>query len=111
MDCARWREHNRISHLRRHGECSSDQRTRISLFAVNIKLGETASNVTAQAEDSLHHISPLPVEYVGTVPGLNWLTQIVVKLPDALINAGDVSVGINVRGVASNKALIKIRPS
>ena len=81
------------------------------LFAVNVQPGETASVVTGQAEDSQHNIYPLTVEYVGIVPGLGWLTQIVVKLPDALINAGDVSVSINVGGVASNKALIKIKPS
>lgn len=87
---------------------SSDQRSRISLFAVNVQPGEPVSAVTAQAEDSQHNIYPLTVEYVGTVPGLDWLTQVVFKLPDTIMNVGDVSVSFNVRGVPSNKALIRI---
>lgn len=90
---------------------SSDQRTRVMLFAVNVELmpGENSSAVTAQAEDALHHIYPLPVEFVGKVPNFNWLTQIIVKLPDDLPNNQDVSVSFNLRGVTSNKALIKIK--
>jgi hypothetical protein len=63
---------------------SSDQRTRIMLFAVNVDLqpGENISLVTAQSEDSQHRITPLTVESVGKVPNLNWLTQINIRLPD-----------------------------
>jgi pimeloyl-ACP methyl ester carboxylesterase/outer membrane protein assembly factor BamB len=89
---------------------SSDQRTRITLFAVNVNLapGESDSVITAQAVDSQHRIFPLIVESVGKVPNFDWLTQITVRLPDGL--AGDISVDINLRGVASNKALINIKP-
>lgn len=90
---------------------SSDGRTRITLFAANINLspGENSSIVTAQAEDSQRRIYTLPVEYVGTVPGFDWLTQVIIKLPAELNSAGDLSVWINARGSASNKALISIR--
>lgn len=46
---------------------SSDHRTRISLFAIGLKLsaGETASAVTATAEDSQGTVRPLEVEFVG----------------------------------------------
>jgi hypothetical protein len=92
---------------------SSDQRTRIMLFAVNVDLqpGESISAVAAQAEDSQHRITPLAVESVGKVPNLDWLTQINVRLPDELANAGDVFVNISLRGVTSNRALISISPS
>jgi uncharacterized delta-60 repeat protein len=91
---------------------SGDQHTRIMLFAINLELqpGEAFSVVTAQAEDSQHRVFPLPVEYVGKVPGFSWLSQVNVRLRDELANAGDVQVSISLRGVASNKALISIKP-
>jgi hypothetical protein len=91
---------------------SSDGRTRIMLFALNVELkaGETLAIITAQAEDSQLKVYPLVVEQVIKVPNLNWLTQINVKLPDTIANAGNVLVSINVRGVQSNKVLITIRP-
>jgi hypothetical protein len=89
---------------------SSDQHNRIMLFALNIAPGETASVVTAQAQDSQNRIYAMPVEFVGTVPNYDWLTQIVVKLPDELTNLASVQVVINVRGQASNQALVQLRP-
>jgi hypothetical protein len=89
---------------------SSDQRNRLTLFAVNAEV-RPGDSVTAQAEDSLHPPYNLPVEFIGKVPGYDWLTQLVVKLPDELSSALEVSVTINVRGSASNKVLIKVKPS
>lgn len=91
----------------------NQDRTRIMLFAVytDLLVGEDASAVTAQAEDSQHIIYPLTVEIVGKVPGFGWLTQVNVKLPEALANPGDLSVSISLRGLTSNKVLISIRPS
>jgi hypothetical protein len=89
---------------------SLDQHTRIMLFAMNIAPGETTSVVTAQAQDSQNNIYAMPVEFVGTVPNNDWLTQIVVKLPDELTNLASVQVIINVRGQVSNKALVQLRP-
>ena len=82
------------------------------LFAMNVNLqaGETISIVTAEAEDSQQTVYPLIVEYVGQAPSLNWLTQINVRLPDNLANAGNVLVSIKVRGVQSNKVLVSIKP-
>jgi uncharacterized protein (TIGR03437 family) len=89
---------------------SADQRTRLMLFVspLDFAPGENASIVTAQAEDSQHRVIPLTIEYVGKVPGQVWLTQINVRVPDELANAGDVWVTISLRGVPSNKALINI---
>ena len=88
---------------------SSDQRTRIMIFAINVAPGESAANVTAQAIDSQSTVYSVPVEFVGTVPNYDWLTEIVVRLPDELTSVPSVQVSINVRGVASNKVLINIR--
>lgn len=92
---------------------SSDGRTRIMLFATSVEFapGEQSSILTAQAEDSQHGIYPLAIEYVGEVPNFYWLTQVVVKLPDQLESAGDVSVSINLRGRMSNAAVVRIKPS
>lgn len=91
---------------------SADQRTRVILFALNVELkaGESFSIVTAEAEDSQQNVYPLIVEYVGSIPNLNWMTQINVRLSENLANAGDVLVSIRVRSVQSNKVLVSIRP-
>jgi hypothetical protein len=90
---------------------SLDQRTRVTLFVVGLELlpGEDVSVVTAQAEDAGHKIFPLKVEYVGKVPGFDWLTQVVIRLPDDFLNAGDVFVSVSLRGAVSNKVVIGIR--
>ncbi|MEK6283992.1 MAG: IPT/TIG domain-containing protein, partial [Acidobacteriota bacterium] len=91
---------------------SVDKRARVMLFATDIDLSvENALVVAAQAEDSQNRIYPLTVEFVGKVPSFEWLTQVIVKLPDELGNVGEVRVSINVRGTSSNKVLLSVRPS
>lgn len=87
---------------------SADGYTRIILFAANVDLtpGET---VFVAVEESPPVTVLLSVEYVGKVPGQDWLTQINIRLPDGF--AGDLRVGLIVRGVPSNKALVRIAPS
>jgi uncharacterized protein (TIGR03437 family) len=65
--------------------------------------------VTAQAEDVGQTTYPLKVEYVGKVSGFDWLTQVGIRLPDDLLNVGDVLVSVSLRGAVSNKAIIGIR--
>ena len=88
---------------------SSDRRTRIILFATNLTLGnsENFSAVAVQAEDAagMHN---LPVEFVGAVPGAEWLTQVVVKLPDDLAT-GNVLVSVSFHSTTSNKPFIVIQ--
>ncbi|HWT03362.1 MAG TPA: hypothetical protein VN256_24145 [Pyrinomonadaceae bacterium] len=88
----------------------SDNRTRIMLFAKNLDLqpGEGASVVTAEAEDATHARYPLTVEYVGRVPGFDWLGVVIVRLHDLIGNVGDVLIGIRLRGVASNRVRVGI---
>ncbi len=88
---------------------SSDQRTRVILFASNVAPGDNLALVTAQAEDAQHRIHPLVVEFVGRVPNFDWLTQMNVVLPDDLTHAGDVQVSISLRGEVSNKVVLNIR--
>ena len=92
---------------------SLDARTRIVLFATHVNLtpAEDTSVITAQAEDSQNRVFPLTVEFVGKVPRFNWLTQLIVKLPEELINVGEVQVSITVRGTRSNKVPLTVRPS
>jgi len=90
---------------------SLDQRTRIILFAVGSELmpGDDASAITAEAEDVGHRIYQLRVEYVGKVPGFDWLRQVNIRLPDEFLNAGDFLVSVNLHGAVSNKVIIGIR--
>jgi glucose/arabinose dehydrogenase len=90
---------------------SSDSRTRVMLFALNLDLLPSEDNtaVTAQAEDSLLNPYPLTVEFVGKVPGYGWLTEVVVKLPDNLPTGQDVLVSITWHARPSNKARFKIK--
>jgi len=91
---------------------SADQRTRITLFAVNVELGpgETASVIEAQAEDSGGQTFPLTVEHFSSVPNFGWLKQIIVKLPAEIANSGEVRVSLKVRGTSGNTVIVKVQP-
>jgi len=95
---------------------SSDHHTRVALFALHAQLqpGETQSAITAEGQDLGNNIFPLTVESVRTVPGFDWLTQVVVRLPDVAQGGGgsqDIKVRIRLRGQSSNQAVITIVPS
>jgi uncharacterized protein GlcG (DUF336 family) len=87
----------------------ADARTRLMLFAMNLHLapGEDASAVTADAEDASHKTYALAVEYVGTVPGQEWMSSVVVRLNEQLsADSGDVLVRISYRGASSNRVRV-----
>ena len=92
---------------------SSDRRTRIMFFSPNLTLaaGDSFSVVSAQAEDAQHNFYPLTIEFIGKPSQVDWLTQIVIKLPDNLGSVDSVWVKINYRGAVSNKALINLHPA
>src|SRR4029079_1966796 len=52
----------------------------------------------------------LPVEFVGSLPAFPGFTQVVVKLPDGIVSAGDLQVTITVRGKTSNLVLVGVTP-
>jgi len=92
---------------------STDQRTRLSLFAVNLELpqGEPLSTIQVQAETATGQTFLLPVEYFGAVPNFSWLKQIVVKLPDEIANSNEVNVSVKVGlFLVSNKVILKVQP-
>ena len=89
---------------------SIDTRTRLTILARNIEIGvdEPIAPPAVQAEDSLHRVFSLPVEFVGKVPNATWLTQIVVRLPEELNGAGEIQLGISFRSRTSNKAVVTV---
>jgi hypothetical protein len=88
----------------------TDQRTRIMLFVANLSLqpGEDLSALTAEAEDGTHRHYALRVEELRPVAGQEWLSQLVLRLDDALGDVGDVLVSIVYRSVASNRVRVGI---
>jgi len=88
-----------------------DPRTRVALFGINLDLmpGENATAVTAQARDSRSRNYSWNVEFVGKIPTLDWLTQVIVRLPDELANAGDVWISVKLHGQTSNEVLFGVK--
>src|SRR5947208_3482145 len=89
----------------------NDDRTRITLFCMNLDLlaGEGANSLTADAEDGGHLHYPLKVEYVGQVPNFGGIYMIVLGLNDLMTsNLGDVLVRLNLHGMGSNRVRVGI---
>jgi uncharacterized protein (TIGR03437 family) len=84
---------------------SADHRTRLMVFTTDTDLqpGETTSAITVSIEDSLQVVRPATVEFYGKVPGFNWLTQLVIRLPDNLPANSDLFVTITLHGKTSNR--------
>jgi len=91
---------------------SQDQHTRLILLVANIDLlpGDDASLVTAQAQDSQGNMFTLPVENVVKVPSFDWITEVIVSLPDGLANLTQAQVTVKARGPTSNAAVIQLTP-
>jgi len=81
------------------------------LFANNIQLlpGETLSVISVSAVDTRSFVYVLPVESVSLVPGVDWLSAVIVRLPEDATLKGDLSITLSLRGVKSNTAVIGIR--
>jgi glucose/arabinose dehydrogenase len=90
---------------------SADGRTRLLFFGANLDLlpAETITAVTARAEDAQMNVYPLAVEFMGQVPGQEWLTQLIVRLPDNLPTGQSVLVSVTLHGQTSNKVRIRMR--
>jgi hypothetical protein len=89
---------------------NGDRRTRVTLFATNLTLvaGDGPAAVTADGEDGAHVHYPMTVEYVSPVPGFTWMTAVVIRLNDSLGDVGDILVGLNYQGVASNRVRVGV---
>jgi uncharacterized protein (TIGR03437 family) len=88
---------------------SSDHATRVVFFATNLDAGENTSALSAVAEDSQMNVYPLTVESVSKVPGFDWITQIVIKLPLNLPPGQELQVSITAHMQTSNKARLRIK--
>lgn len=90
---------------------SSDNRTRVTLFAANLELlsGEDSSAVIVQATDATLNVYPLTVEFVGNVPDFDWLSEVVVRLPDNLPASQDIWVTITLHSKTSNKVRFRMK--
>lgn len=89
---------------------ASDGRTRIMIFALNLALkpNEDASAITAEAETADHVHHALRVEYAAPLATLPWLSSIILRLSDDLVDSGDVLIGLTLHGVKSNRVRIGI---
>ncbi len=90
---------------------STDLRRRISLFIWRLGLapGDTASNLTVVAEDDQGGTYTLVVEQVFSLPGVGDVNQVVVRLPDNVSGTPrDLQVKVKLRGLFSNKGVIRI---
>lgn len=94
-----------------HNFNSMDQRRRVSLFVWRLGLlpSDTVANVAVTAEDGVGGVYPLTVEFMSAFAPVDGVTQIVVRLPDNVVGAPrDLSIKVQLRGPASNQAVIKI---
>jgi hypothetical protein len=81
-----------------------------SLPAATLPTGFTETQISGlSGATAMDYVYPLSVEYVGTVPGLSWLTEVVVVLPGSLPTAQDVLVSVTWHARTSNKARITIK--
>lgn len=96
---------------------STDTRTRIAIFAMDVELlgtvgsndfTEGANSFAADAQDASGKLYALRVEHVGRVPGFLGITMIIVRLSDDMGDVGDVLLRVNLRGMASNRVRVGI---
>ena len=89
---------------------SSDTRTRICVFAMNLELlpGEGANAFTADIEDAAGKLHPLQIEFMGAVPNFPGITMFIVRLADDIGDAGDVLFRLNLHGMGSNRVRMGI---
>lgn len=90
---------------------SNDGRTHVTFFAINLDLlsSETASAVTARAEDSALNVYPMTVEFVGPVMAVPGVSEVTILLPGNLPIGQDVLVSVTLHDQTSNRARIRIR--
>lgn len=96
---------------------STDTRTRIVIFAMDVELLATVgandfteglNAFTADAQDVSGKRYPLRVEHVSRVPNFPGITMIIVRLADDMGDVGDVLLGINLHGMQSNRVRVAI---
>jgi hypothetical protein len=71
-------------------------------------LGGPASALSAQGVDDFGNTYLLPVESINAVPNFDWLTQIVLRLPDSVGATSTLRVSVGANGVKSNGVSISL---
>jgi beta-glucanase (GH16 family) len=86
---------------------SEDHHTRLMLLVANVDLlpGEV---VTAVAQDSQGNPYVLPVENVVKVPSFDWITEVIVRLPDGLANLNQAQIRVTAHQLTSNATVIQL---
>lgn len=67
-------------------EFARDGMARVVIFARNVEDVKNPSQTILTAEDPNHLVYPLPVEFVGDVPGQSWLKQLNIRLLPSIGN-------------------------
>jgi hypothetical protein len=90
----------------------ADKRTRLALLLVDLDIypnqGETLSVITATATDAQSKNYNLEVEDLRKVPGVPWMSQLIVRLPSELAGVTEVMVTVSARGQASRSAKVRL---
>jgi hypothetical protein len=87
---------------------STDQRTRVMLFANNVD-PNTRNTWIVTAVSSTGAQYQLPVEYAGRGPGDDSVTSFIIILPQDPALHGDLTVRLTITGVQSNTIKFSIR--
>lgn len=90
---------------------TSDKRRRVSLFVWRLGLlpNDTAANLTVTAHDGAGGSYILVVEHVTAFTAVDGVSLVVVRLPETVVGAPrDLFFKVQLRGEASNEAIIKI---
>lgn len=88
-----------------------DKRRRVSLFVWRLGLlpSDTAANLTVTAHDGVGGSYVLVVEHVTAFSPVDGVSLVVVRLPETVVGAPrDLFFKVQLRGPASNEAVIKI---
>ena len=88
----------------------SEKRTRLVLLLVDLDLfqGETLSIISAQAQDKTMVLHNLVVEDLRKVPGVPWMSQLTVRLPDVLAVPNDLTITVTARNATSNPVTLHV---
>lgn len=90
---------------------TDDKRRRVALFVWRLGLlpTDTAANLTVTAHDGAAGVYVLNVEHMSAFTQVDGVTVIVVRLPETVVGAPrDLFFKVQLRGPASNEAVIKI---
>jgi murein DD-endopeptidase MepM/ murein hydrolase activator NlpD len=86
------------------------RRATILISNLELPAGEPLMNgdVVILAEDSDLQSHLVNIDYMGKIPGQNWLTQLNLKLPSASNIVGDLWLRVNFLGTLSNRVRITL---